>query len=47
VNQATNVWGETDLENARFEDALLEVIDVVSKKYRIKQPADVEVPVGF
>jgi len=47
VNQATNVWGETDLETARFEDALLEVIDVVSKKYRIKQPADVEVPVGF
>lgn len=46
-NQTTNRWGETAMETSRFEDSLLEVIDVVSGMYRVKAPADVEVPVGF
>lgn len=46
-NQKTNRWGETEMDEARFEDALLEVIEVVEQKYRVMDPADVEVPVGF
>lgn len=47
VNQASNRWGETDMDTSRFEDALFEVIDVVEDEYRVRKPADVEVPVGF
>jgi hypothetical protein len=46
-NQVTNRWGETDMETSRFEDALLEVIDVAEGLYRVKAAEDVEVPVGF
>lgn len=46
-NQKTNRWGETTMETSRFEDALLEVIDVASTLYRVKPAADVEVPADF
>jgi len=46
-NQVTNRWGETDMTGARFEDALLEVIDAAAGLYRIKAAADVMVPADF
>ena len=46
-NQTTNRYGETDMEEARFEDSLLEVIQVAESLYRVRPAADVEVPVDF
>ncbi len=48
VNHVTDRWGHLDAADVmRFEDSLMELLDVVDQEYRTRPPEDVEVPAGF
>lgn len=48
VNHVTNRWGDPGAAAVmRFEDHLMELLDVVDQEYRTRPPEDVEVPVDF
>ncbi len=48
VNHVTDRWGHQEVSDImRFEDSLMELLDVVDQEYRTRPPEDVEVPADF
>ena len=48
TNHVTNHWGDVDVaDQMGYEDTVLELIEYVEQRYRVRPPGDFEVPVGL